>query len=207
MTPTEPTRPKTLLIRDQRSGIPEPSDRFQPLIHDTAGELHLSHEAQFSLFLSCTESARLNFRFRAKRPCTAHPDGSCGAFTAELWKYDCGEFFLANPATGRYLEFNLSPQGAWWSASFNAPRDQDSEERFHDVSCSSSPAAQDHWDVSISVPLEIIENTLGCPISDATGNVTAILSTPEQIFLSHAPLGGEQPDFHRPSDWLPIQID
>jgi len=57
-----------------------------------------------------------------------HPSAKPGAFQAELWKYDVAEFFLLDPTTGRYLEFNLAANGAWWSTVFTAPRLRESEE-------------------------------------------------------------------------------
>jgi hypothetical protein len=48
--------------------------------------------------------------------------GAPGNFLAELWRHDVAELFIADPASGRYFEFNLAPNGAWWSCEFTAPR-------------------------------------------------------------------------------------
>jgi len=53
-----------------------------------------------------------------RTPAMIHPKARPGKFTAELWKYDCAEFFLSHPESGRYLEFNLAANGAWWTAEF-----------------------------------------------------------------------------------------
>ena len=67
-----------------------------------------------------------HFHFRAKRdvPACVHPDAEPGVFTPNLWQYDAAEFFLVHPGTGRYLEFNLAPNGAWWSCEFRAARER-----------------------------------------------------------------------------------
>ncbi|MBQ2379954.1 MAG: hypothetical protein II295_06125, partial [Akkermansia sp.] len=64
----------------------------------------------------------LEFYASRKAAATVHPDGVCGAFQAELWRYDAAEFFITTPDGKRYMEFNLSPNGAWWAAVFCAPR-------------------------------------------------------------------------------------
>ena len=50
------------------------------------------------------------------------PAGPPGQFQAELWRHDVAELFIADPVSGRYFEFNLAPNGAWWSCEFTAPR-------------------------------------------------------------------------------------
>lgn len=205
-------------IGDCSSRATEPAVKFRPLTLDTDGNCHPSLAAEYALCLEerpideKTEP-HLTFRFRAALPFDALPDTQCGVFTSNLWQRDCAEFFLCNPATGRYVEFNLNPHGAWWSASFNAPRAHRRDEPFQDAHCSAasftdnqSNDSAETWSATISIPLKALETVLETSIVNLTANVTAILSTPNQIFLTAAPLGGEEPDFHRSADCLPVRV-
>ena len=50
-------------------------------------------------------------------------DLSGGEFTDELWQYGVSEFFVAQTDTeGRYLEFEMTPEGDWVALRFVAPR-------------------------------------------------------------------------------------
>ncbi len=218
-------------IGDCSSRTTDPAVKFRTLTLDTDGNCHPSLAAEYALFIEQRPSAlgfqptneehplnanpepHLTFRFRAALPFEASPDTQCGVFTANLWQRDCSEFFLCNPATGRYLEFNLNPHGAWWSASFNAPRIHHRDEPFEKVHCSAASISEKKsdcnvatWSATISIPLKALESILETSITNLTANVTAILSSPNQTFLTAAPLGGEEPDFHRPTDWLPIRV-
>lgn len=218
-------------IGDRSSRATDPAIKFHALTMDTNGNYHPSLAAEYALYLEAHPSAidsqpadqeprlkahpktHLTFRFRAAHPFDASPDTHCGIFTANLWQHDCSEFFLCNRTTGRYVEFNLNPHGAWWSASFNAPREHRCDEPFKDVHCSAASITDNPtnsrvatWSAAISIPLMALEAALETTINNLTANVTAILSTPNQIFLTAAPLGGEEPDFHQPIDWLPLRI-
>jgi predicted amidohydrolase len=55
-----------------------------------------------------------------------HPKSRPGLFMPGLWEHDVAELFIAHPG-GRYFEFNLSPNAAWWSCEFKAPRVREEE--------------------------------------------------------------------------------
>ena len=210
---------QAIRIGDRTSRTTEPLAKFRPLTCDTDGNDHPSLAAEYALYLEPrsleeTSLEHLVFEFRAALPYKASLGSRCGKFTANLWQQDCAEFFLCNPSTGRYLEFNLNPHGAWWSASFNAPREHHCDEPFENVQCAistnkdqGSGGEMKTWSASMSVPLDPIESVLENSITNLTANVTAILSSPNQLFLTAAPLGGEEPDFHRPMEWLPVRVD
>lgn len=142
-----------------------------------------------------------------RKPALLHPGARPGEFTPELWKYDVAEFFLSHPASGRYLEFNLAPNGAWWSAEFTAPRVRASEEdveipgvrTFADLSPDGS------WLAAASIPLELLEARFGFG-AESRMNVTFIVDSPEQRFLSAGAPDVEEPDFHRMELMQPVQI-
>lgn len=129
------------------------------------------------------------------------PLGSPNEFTKELWRSDVAELFFANPDTGRYLEFNLAPNSAWWACLFDQPRQpsQSQDFRASGIAAYASEADSESWMACLSIPVKLITSTIGLgPMT--TVNVTFILESPAQRFFSATPLPGpgEQPDFHQP---------
>lgn len=143
-----------------------------------------------------------------RKPAMLHPGARPGEFTPELWKYDVAEFFLSHPGSGRYLEFNLAPNGAWWSAEFTAPRVRAEEEdvpvpgvkTFADLSPDGS------WLTAASIPLEVLQARFDFG-PETMMNVTFIVDSPAQRFLSAAKApAGVEPDFHRADLLQKVQI-
>lgn len=145
-----------------------------------------------------------------RRPAQLHPQARPGMFQAELWRHDVAELFLANPRNGRYFEFNLAPNGAWWSGEFTGPRvrAEEAEAAMPEVTTHAELAADGSWVAALVLPLELLRARLDFgPTTRA--NVTFILGTPHQRFLTATPLGGGDADFHRPerftpSAWVPL---
>lgn len=135
-----------------------------------------------------------------RRPAVLHPQSRPGVFQAELWRYDVAELFLADPRSGRYGEFNLAPNGAWWNCEFTAPRvrARDEDEPMPDVATFADLAADGSWMAAMAMPLDLLEARLDFGAA-TRANVTFILETPAQRFLTAADLGGGEPDFHRPA--------
>jgi len=153
-----------------------------------------------------------NFWFVASRrkPALIHPDARPGRFTPELWKYDVAEFFISHPETGRYIEFNLAPNGAWWSAEFTAPRvmaESEGEEiiQMPGVKTYADMAPDGTWVVAVSIPLDILKARIGFG-EQTMMNVTFIDNSPDQQFLTAKSPDGGEPDFHRPDLFLPIHF-
>ena len=152
--------------------------------------------AGFSL---AADGRRLWFVAHHRAAATLHPQARPGSFQAELWKWDVAELFLAHPESGRYFEFNLAPNGAWWSCEFLAPRlrAEEADIAFPEVATFSDLGADGSWLAAMAIPLDLLVARLGFG-PQTCGNVTMILNSPEQRFLSAAPLGDGPPDFHRP---------
>jgi hypothetical protein len=131
-----------------------------------------------------------------------HPAARPGQFQAELWRHDVAELFLADRASGRYLEFNLAPNGAWWSCGFVAPRVRaEPEERaLPGVMTYADLAPDGAWLAAAAIPVESLGEWLEFG-ADSRGNVTMILGSPGQRFLTAATLGGGEPDFHQPASF------
>lgn len=142
---------------------------------------------------------RLWFVASHQRPAMIHPDARPGAFQAELWRYDVAEVFLADPRSGRYFEFNLAPNGAWWCCELTAPRvrAKEEDEAMPDVATFADLAPDGSWLAAMALPLDLLKARLDFG-PETRANVTFILETPAQRFLTAAPLGQGEPDFHRP---------
>lgn len=136
-----------------------------------------------------------------------HPAARPGRFTPELWKHDVAELFLTDPTSGRYFEFNLSPNGAWWSCEFTAPRvrAEPVEIAFPEVATFAELAPNGGWVAAMAIPRDLLEARLDFGAKSRL-NVNFILGSPEQRFLSAVDLGGGEPDFHQPGKFGPVEF-
>ncbi|MGJ8656053.1 MAG: hypothetical protein ACSHX6_06360 [Akkermansiaceae bacterium] len=142
-----------------------------------------------------------------QEPASLHPAAKPGAFVAELWTYDVAEFFLLDPASGKYLEFNLAANGAWWSAMFTGPRVRESAEEipFPDVATYADLAPDGSWMAAAAIPLKELRSELN--FGDGSEmNVAFIVGSPEQRFGSAVKLGGEAPNFHQPEGFEKVKF-
>lgn len=151
-------------------------------------------------FCVAEDGERLWFLAGHRRPASLHPQARPGKFQAELWRHDVAELFLADPASGRYLELNLAPNGAWWSCEFTAPRlrAEAVDVAIPEVATFSDLAPDGSWLAALAVPLDLLRARLGYG-EKTTANVAFILESPAQRFFSVADLGPGEPDFHRPN--------
>ncbi len=142
-----------------------------------------------------------------QEPALIHPQARPGEFQGELWKYDVAEFFLLDPVSGRYLEFNLAPNGAWWSAMFTAPRVRASDEDvpFAGVATYAELAPDGSWLAAAAIPLKHLKSELN--FGDGVRmNVNFILNSPDQRFASATDLGGGDADFHQPGKFKEVNF-
>jgi hypothetical protein len=148
-----------------------------------------------------------HFHFLASQegtPGLHHPDSRPGQYQAELWKYDVAEFFLLSSDKSRYLEFNLAPNGGWWSSAFSAPLIPAPGEPLPipDVK-TSAEVNSDGWRARASIPLSWLKKHYGFSKSTFL-NACFILNSPDQIFVSAGNLGDGDPDYHRPKHFPPL---
>ena len=139
--------------------------------------------------------------FEASRQASAAlmPSSREGEFCPELWRFDLAEFFLLEPKSGRYLEVNLAPNGAWWMCWFSDVRiAQEQQPEFAGVEAKGQ-SQNGTWSARIQIPKHLLP-----PLEDLRYNITFILNSPAQTFHSVAKLPGEQPDFHQPDFFLPL---
>ena len=138
---------------------------------------------------------------REVKPMT-HPKATTGHYQEELWKYEVAEFFIAEPESQTYLEFNLSPDGAWWSCRFGKPRQALATEpqALRGVK-TFSRLTESQWSAVAKIPLSELGD-----ISEKRLNVCFITDHRAQKFYTLAAPEGEAPDFHQPDGFLPIKI-
>lgn len=152
--------------------------------------------AGFSLVM---DQQRLWFIANHRKPADLHPRSRPGAFQAELWKHDVAELFIADPMSGRYFEFNLAPNGAWWTCEFTAPRvrAEEMDIAMPEVATFAEMSPDGAWLAAMAIPLDLLKARLDFGGKSAI-NVTMILESPAQKFLTATDLGNGEPDFHQP---------
>lgn len=153
--------------------------------------------AAFSLGM---DERRLWFIAHHRRPASLHPLARPGDFVAGLWHYDVAELFIADPVSGRYFEFNLAPNGAWWSCEFTAARmrAEETDIAMPEIATFSDMAPDGAWVAAMAIPLDLLRARLDFSPFSAI-NVAMILGFPGRIFLTATDLGGGEPDFHLPT--------
>ena len=116
-----------------------------------------------------------------------------------LWKEDAVELFLSNPR-GQYLEFHVASSGRWWFCFFLLFRKRGIADEPLVRVISETDLLSKTWVTTLSIPISYIEDCLG-EFANITGNVTSCING---SYLSVAKLSGEKPDFHQPTQFLPI---
>ena len=105
---------------------------------------------------------------------------------------------MRHPETGRYLEFNLAANGAWWATEFTDIRKQAYQDdiKMPGVKTFSDTLDDGTWLSAAKIPLDILRSRIG--FGETTEmNVSFIINSPNQQFLSASPPHGEKPDFHQ----------
>lgn len=141
-----------------------------------------------------------------RKSAVIHPKAKPGVFREELWKYDVAELFISHEG-GRYFEFNLSPNAAWWSCEFVSPRQraEEMEIAMPDVQTYAEIASDGSWLAAMSLPLDLLKARLDFG-EHSKANVTMILDSPKQRFFSVVALPGAQPDFHQPEAFSNVRF-
>jgi len=156
-------------------------------------------------FALAMDDERLWFVAHHRAPAQLHPQSRPGIFQAQLWRYDVAEWFIADPVSGRYFEFNLAPNGAWWSCEFSAPRvrAEEIDIAMPEVATFSDLAEDGAWVAAMAIPLDLLRARLDFGARSRV-NVAMILGSPAQRFVSATALGGGDPDFHQPQRFAEV---
>lgn len=163
----------------------------KPDPHDAAYRLSV-HDGLLSLEFWANKSAECNTALRS------------GDFGEGLWEQDVAELFVMGP-DGHYQEFNLSPTGAWWSATFSSYREGCLPAKLPSVH-TEARREEGRWNARLSLALSDLKVLSGLDIKAARLNVTSILSPRDPSYLCWGWQKGNQPDFHRADNFLPIAL-
>lgn len=157
----------------------------------------LASPAGFSL---AVDRQRLWFIATHRDAASLHPQSRPGKFQTELWKYDVAELFLTDPSGSRYFEFNLAPNGGWWTCEFKAPRvrEETVEIPMPEIATFSELSPDGSWVAAMSIPLDLLRARIDFG-PQTLGNVAFILGNPSPKYLTASDLGNGEPDFHQPT--------
>lgn len=139
-----------------------------------------------------------------------HPWSQPGSFVEGLWEHDVAELFICDQLSGRYLEINLDYHGAWWVCLFDGYRSPSVMQPNWTGITTQAWMTDSRYHAEICLPIRLLEPvgifSLDQLIRNGTVNITAVLidENGNPRFLSTAPLGGTEPDFHRTEDFLLI---
>ena len=121
------------------------------------------------------------------------PAAAAPARTDGLWRHTCFEVFVGHPGGPDYLEFNLSPSGAWAAYAFSAYRTPGA---LPDVPAPAIAVTTVPGRLELAARLAPAWQLLGDPALLEVG-LTAVLEAADGQLAYHAlhhPL--ERPDFH-----------
>lgn len=134
-----------------------------------------------------------------------YSNSTAAMFTEELWKHDVAECFIKDDEGPGYQEFNIAPNGAWWTAHFNSYRKSNHSYTFNtDLVRVVSAAESSRWLAAIQFP----RTQLGVKTEFGTRSkaaVSAIIGHDPRLFLTAATPSSKQPDFHALDHFLQIQ--
>jgi hypothetical protein len=164
----------------------------------------IGHRLMFSLAM---DTQRLWFIAASTHAAKIHPAARPVSFTAELWRYDCAELFIHDPQSGRYLEFNLAANSAWWSCEFLAPRvrAEEIDIAFPEVATFADLSIDGGWMVAMSIPLDILRARLRFG-EESKINVSFTTGSPNQQYVSATKLPGNEADFHQPQYYSSVNF-
>ncbi len=156
-------------------------------------------------FALAMDGQRLWFLAHHRKPAQLHPQSQPGRFQAELWHHDVAELFLADPVSGRYFEFNLAPNGAWWCCEFTSPRvrAEGIDIAMPEVATYADMAPDGSWLAAMAIPLDLLRARLDFGAA-TRANVAMILGSPTPQFVSAGVLPGSEPDFHQPQHFAEL---
>lgn len=191
----------TITIFQSRSALSVDGVRALPLQSTSVSWSHIPLERTFSWSLAL-DPATVWFRCSLPGGRTVKSDTKSGEFVEGLWEFDVAEVFVQD-AHGAYQEFNLAPNGAWWSMTHSEYRVRSKDSCPAKCLSVTTGIFDGYWEVvaafergSLQVPLEL----------GGFVHVTGIHYAAEPIYLSSHPPRNIAPDFHHPSCFLPVVI-
>jgi hypothetical protein len=116
-----------------------------------------------------------------------------GEYCEGLWEGDVFELFLKEPG-GRYLELNISPEGAWWAMEHTSYRTRVPYLRPPKVVHLDTEVLEGRWSALIGLE----RDSLPFPVTPSMKvHVSGIVYGGETVYISSHSVPTEEPDFHR----------
>lgn len=148
---------------------------------------------------------RLYFGASADVKTVSKPKTAAGEFVEGLWEYDVVECFLTSTHSEAYQEFNLSPNGSWWTAMFTDYRKRAPATQ-KPTSCDIfAQVGGTSFMTGLSIALDDIALPWGKP-EEMRLQLASILSSPTRTFLSSSPTPAGAPDFHLRDGFQPLNL-
>ena len=120
------------------------------------------------------------------------PGAKHGEFFEGLWEADVFEIFIKDPS-GRYFEFNVSPQGAWWATELSAYRERVSYLRLPKVSLIETEILLDRWRALVCLDRDSLPMAIS---ASSTLHVSGVFNEAKSRYLSSNRVANVAPDFH-----------
>ena len=154
-------------------------------------------------FILAANQTCLFFGARCEQtPCFERRAAS-GEFFEGLWLYDVAELFIREPGTLRYQEWNLAPNGAYWSMYFSDILQRAKTEfRSPGGVQTYSKIELQSWQAALSIPFSAFSFPLN-PGEPFFANVPMIINhAVKEQYLTWAKIAEPQPAFHRPAKFV-----
>ena len=164
-------------------------------------------EPPFHFCFTLTAADTLRFEAWRAAGAVVHPAAVAGAYQEELWRYDVVEFFIATADARRYMEFNLSPNGAWWAEGFTEPRVKLAGFDARSLRPTLRAEMQTgRWHCSAELPLAELRRWGWLPWECRLAACAVICRAGEYTYLTSCDERSGKPDFHHPWDWEPALL-
>lgn len=117
---------------------------------------------------------------------------SSTSFKDELWKHTCLEFFVKNPKSSEYTEFNFSPSGDYAVYHFTNYRERDFDFKDFKQPIIQAGLSESLFELKVKIPLIKGDISLAAVIEDQQQSIS-------YFALAHKK---ERPDFHDPASFI-----
>jgi hypothetical protein len=135
-----------------------------------------------------------------------NPNLAAGSFHEGLWQWDVVELFWGNTNDNSYQEFNLSPNGSWWSAHFNNYRERNANFIVSSDINTKAEYSDEKWFSMMEIPIKSLLRG-STKIEHSIIHLSAILSSgTKKIYISSGQRRDGKPDFHLSSCFRSIRF-
>lgn len=128
-----------------------------------------------------------------------------GKYFEGLWTKDVASVFMRENASNQYQEFEISPNGAWWSMAFEKPRDRLLNQFRMPSAETIAMRIGDGWRAGFKMKRS--ELTINFDFKKGSAlNFCAVLGQGPRTYMSYSIMPGEKPNFHQPTCFVPAMF-